>query len=119
MKWLLELLLAFIPPVEMVAFFSVTREEASALCTFNRSYHSYLRELEQVYFGESIRQSLEETDTLYKAWDNLRDAKTETLDVSCRRTALFRLRGLIGHEAFYNGVMPPAVPVWRFARVEQ
>lgn len=118
LRYLIHLLLLCVPPAEAAALFPMVKAEADSLCWFNREYRTHLRSLEELYFWrEDIKQAIAETDHLYKAWGCLRDAKTETMSVDFRRAALFRLRGMIGVEAFERGEMPPHVPLWRFERI--
>lgn len=51
-------------------------------------------------------------------WDALRDVQCDYYYVAVRRQALKDLRERIGSVAYYCGTMPPAVPVWRFRRVD-
>ncbi len=53
---------------------------------------------------------------LYEIYDTLRDAKCAYYYVHVRRTALMKLREALGYEDFYEGRLPPPVPLWRFTR---
>jgi hypothetical protein len=90
------------------------------LLAFNRAYRQHLcsrQSLERVYWWE-VHQAVEETNRLYDIWDLVRDARCDVFYVSVRRQALKKLREAVGPEAYYNGPLPPHVPVWRFARID-
>lgn len=53
----------------------------------------------------------------FRAWDLLEDASGQLSD-EYRRRCLEALRDLIGPKAYYAGRLPPAVPLWRFSRIE-
>ena len=84
----------------------------------NRSYKNDLnaRLAIDLVHAEVLRTAIVEPDQLYQVWDSIRDARCDYYYVTVRRQALSLLRDLIGGEAFYNGVMPPNVPVWHFPR---
>ena len=84
----------------------------------NRSYRNDLsaRLAIDLVHSEELRTAISETDQLYQAWDTVRDARCDYYYVTVRRQALGLLRDIIGAEAFYNGNMPPNVPVWHFPR---
>ncbi len=84
----------------------------------NRSYRNDLtaRLAIDLVHMEELRTAINETDQLYQVWDSVRDARCDYYYVTVRRQALGLLRELIGAEAFYNGNMPPNVPVWHFPR---
>jgi hypothetical protein len=90
---------------------------ATAALEFNRAYRDHL-EAEQAFevrrWGD-WQDSIWETDYLYHCWSALAAARgTEGRDEDSRRAALVRLRDLIGEEAYFQGAMPPCVPLWRF-----
>lgn len=83
---------------------------------FNRAYRrsvDALLPLNQDRPGVCL-ETLKECDTLYQVYDLVRDAGCEYYYVAVRRQALAKLRKLLGDEAYYDGVLPPFVPVWRF-----
>lgn len=58
-----------------------------------------------------------EADHCRRAWDHLWDAHRVTVfEVSARRRWLAKLRETIGEQDYWDGRMPPPVPVWRFRR---
>jgi hypothetical protein len=61
---------------------------------------------------------MQEADRLYQVWDTVRDARCDYYYVTVRRQALKRLRDMLGSDAYYSGVLPPHVPLWRFQRVD-
>ncbi len=116
MKLAYTLFALLIPTLEAATIFPICKEEAVANCMFNRSYACHLQQVAELYpSNEAVRVTIQENNRLYKAWDYLRDAKTESYSEELRRIALFKLRGTIGVEAFDRGEMPDAVPLWRFA----
>jgi hypothetical protein len=90
------------------------------LLSFNRAYRQHLdnrQSLEATYWWE-LREVLQEADRLYQIWDTVRDARCDYYYVTVRRQALKKLKEMVGDEAYYNGTLPPHVPVWRFARID-
>lgn len=86
---------------------------------FNRAYFRFLSQMKDMNTDRpdivrNIRESLCETESLYKIWDSLKDAKCEYYYIIVRRTALKTLRDKLGNEAYNKGEMPPFVPLWRF-----
>jgi hypothetical protein len=109
--------LADAPPVIDGLRFPV-RELVCELLTFNRAYHTYAtrcRDAEGKAHPE-WEEAMAEADQLYRIWDLVRDAGSEFYYVSDRRQALAALRQALGWSDYYAGVLPPHVPVWRFAR---
>jgi hypothetical protein len=90
------------------------------LLAFNRSYRQNVdaRRAMESHRESELTATLEETDRLYQAWDQLREARTDYYFVTLKRQALKRLRELVGVEAYYSGVMPPYVPIWRFQAMD-
>ena len=64
---------------------------------------------------ERCREAATEANRLHRAWDLLADAQTPSH--SDRLDALRNLRWWIGDAAYLAGIMPPAVPVWRFTKL--
>jgi hypothetical protein len=94
------------------------RELVCELLAFNRAYHTNMTRRRDA-LGKSrpeLEDALTEADQLYRIWDLVRDAGSEFYYISVRRQALAALREAIGRQDFYSGVLPPHVPVWRFAR---
>jgi hypothetical protein len=90
---------------------------ACAALEFNRAYHNYIESRQAIgmhhwWYWDEV---LTETDYLYHCWDALYTAR-RSHDDDVRRGALERLRELIGEEAYFQGTMPPSVPVWRFLK---
>lgn len=90
---------------------------ATTALEFNRSYRGYV-ENQQAFDVRSYwdwNDVLSETDYCYNCWSALAAVQgAEGEDETSRRAALVRLRELLGDEAYYQGAMPPSVPVWRF-----
>jgi hypothetical protein len=93
------------------------RTLVSDVCLFNRHYRQHLIDLQALnperYW--ELRESIQETDDLYRVWDLARDARCPYFYVTIRRQALKSLREALGDAAYYAGEMPPCVPVWRFS----
>ncbi len=96
------------------------RGTVNDLLAFNRAYRQYLtaRQPVDLVHAEELREALNETDQLYQVWDAARDARCNYYYVTVRRQALQQLRALIGATAFYGGVLPPHVPVWRIPEID-
>jgi hypothetical protein len=93
------------------------RPVAAAAMEFNRSYHRHvlLQQGIAMHHWWDWQDTLTETEYLYHCWEALSAAQgAEGNDCDTRRQGLERLRELLGEEAYYQGVMPPSVPVWRF-----
>jgi hypothetical protein len=96
------------------------RAVVSELLAFNRAYGEHLkkrRDLEHSSASE-YQEALQETERLFRIWEDIRTTRVEYLYVNARREALKRVRDTIGEQAFYNGNFPPHVPVWRFQRID-
>jgi hypothetical protein len=96
------------------------RGTINELLTFNREYRRQIeprQPLELVHWWE-LRLALQETDHLYQIWDTVRDARCDYYYITVRRQALKRLLELVGEEAYYNGNLPPCVPLWRFQQLD-
>jgi hypothetical protein len=94
------------------------RKQINDLLALNRAYRNDLnaRLAIDLVHMEELRTAIVETDQLYHVWDTVRDARCDYYYVTVRRQSLQLLRDLIGAEAFYNGQLPPNVPVWHFPR---
>ncbi len=111
--------LANAPPVSDCQRFP-DRTVVGELLAFNRAYRQHMetrQAVELVHWWE-FREAAQEADRLYQIWDNVRDARCDYYYVTVRRHALQKLRDTIGPEAYYAGVLPPHVPVWRFQRID-
>jgi hypothetical protein len=109
--------LADAPPVIDALRFP-PRQVAAELLSFNRAYRAHLaaREMVEGSARDELGKALEEADQLYRVWDAVRDARSECYYVSVRRQALLTLQSALGPAAYFQGALPPHVPVWRFAR---
>lgn len=87
---------------------------------FNRSYRQHLDVAQAVrpHKWWEYRQALQETDQLYQIWDLVRDARCEYYYVTVRRQALLNLRQQLGDKHYYEGRLPPYVPLWRFQSID-
>ena len=102
-----------------------SRTVVSASLEFNRAYRGQLELQRSLYMERDPRytwysDAIKETDQLYEAWQLLsigiynRDTKYVNL---WTREQLQKLREMIGDDNFFNGRMPPPVPIWRFREV--
>jgi hypothetical protein len=109
--------LADAPPASDALRFP-SRETACDLLTFNRAYHRALKQRREAVGGQQgdLDDAIQEAEHLYRVWDLVRDARSDCYYVSARRQALLALRQALGAEDYYQGLLPPHVPVWRFAR---
>ena len=89
------------------------------MLAFNRSYRQHLldRKRLEVDRDDVISNTIYENDLLYQIWDAVRDSQCEFYYVTVRRTALRRIRNIIGEERYLSCDFPPVVPVWRFNSV--
>jgi hypothetical protein len=90
------------------------------LMTFNREYLKNLEIGKSIYLHKQAAygQVITETNQCYNAYDWARDAVQPYHNVNTRRKALGRLKDIIGEKAFYEGRMPPHVPIWRFEEIK-
>lgn len=89
------------------------------IISFNRAYRAWLCERQYLSPGNDwIADAILECDNLYLTWDTIRDLRCEGYYTATRRGAIKRLRDRIGPLDYYGGVLPPAVPVWRFNRID-
>src|SRR5579862_5780084 len=107
------------PPVHDCVRFP-DRNVVNDMLTFNRAYRQHLESklsLETTFWWD-MRETLQEADRLYQLWDLVRDSRCDYYYVTVRRQALKKVKEIVGDAAYYNGTMPPHVPLWRFARVD-
>jgi hypothetical protein len=96
------------------------RSVVNEMLAFNRAYRQQLEtrlSMETMGWWD-LRETLQEADNLYQIWDLVRDSRCDYYYVTVRRQALKKIKETVGDAAYYNGNMPPHVPVWRFARVD-
>lgn len=96
------------------------RETVNELLAFNRAYRQHLssrQPLELTHWWD-LRKAIQETDQLYQVWDTVRDARCDYYYVTVRRQALKKLRTMLGDQAYYQGNLPPFVPLWRFQEID-
>ena len=85
---------------------------------FNSGYRSFLYRKRDLFpQSDLIPMYIREADTLYKAWDGLRDAKTHYYSDWLKRQGLQQVLNVVGVDAFLRGEMPPPVPFWRFTEL--
>ncbi len=95
------------------------RAAINEMLSFNRAYRERveLRLPLDLPQRAELRETVQETDRLYKVWDTVRDAQVGYYYVTVRRQALAKLREMVGPEAYFAGTLPPCVPAWRFRRI--
>jgi hypothetical protein len=96
------------------------RDTVNECLAFNRAYRQHIGVRQPVELARwwEYRAVIQETEQLYQVWDTVRDARCEYYYVTVRRQALKKLREMIGEEAYYQGRLPPHVPLWRFQEIE-
>lgn len=97
------------------------RAVVNELLVFNRAYRKFLEERQPVdsIHADELRRVQRETDQLYQVWDAVRDARCDYYYVTVRRQALKRLKELLNEDDYFQGNLPPHVPVWRFHEVSR
>jgi len=95
------------------------RNLVNDLLKFNREYRQYIeaRQATEAMYWWQLRETMVECDRIWQVWDTVREASCDYFYVTVRRQALKKLRDTLGDQAYYSGVLPPHVPVWRFARI--
>ncbi|HEV3202949.1 MAG TPA: hypothetical protein VGY77_01130 [Gemmataceae bacterium] len=96
------------------------RDLVNELLAFNRAYRQHLSVRQPVELAKwwEIRTAIQETDFLYQVWDTVRDARCDYYYVTVRRQALKKLRTMLGEDKYYQGQLPPHVPLWRFQEID-
>ena len=102
----LEAELASFPPKEVV--------RCSLDCNLRHAQWLYERWRVGVAWTEADEESYWINKRLGACWQHLECARTTTHDLPNRRKKIQLLRELLGEFAFWQGCMPPPVPVWRF-----
>lgn len=96
-----------------------TRQTALELKAFNVQYREFLENKQIIdpanYF--SYQEMIDETKELYDIWSIVDETQSEYYYITVRRQALKKLLDVIGEGAFYDGALPPIVPLWRFQRI--
>jgi hypothetical protein len=111
--------LADAPPVHDCVRFP-DRNVVNEMLAFNRAYRQHLEtklSMEPTFWWD-LRETLQEADRLYQIWDLVRDSRCDYYYVTVRRQALKKVKETVGDAAYYNGAMPPHVPLWRFACID-
>lgn len=108
--------------------------QCEAALKFNLAHHDHLRAARSFYGTEHqfwvawcnvwnadgwrwYNEAMSETWALRQPWWMLEQSWSQKDRVS-RWLALVNLRREIGWNAFYEGRMPPPVPVWRFREIQ-
>jgi hypothetical protein len=91
------------------------------ILVFNQRYQSYCKYRIETGNQDEINfysNALIEAQELYKCYDLLDDSFCDGFSMIRRRRSLNDLKKLIGEESFYNGILPPSIPIWRFKTIE-
>jgi hypothetical protein len=90
--------------------------QTMSILQFNQAYQTHCK-IQLSYDSSNFNYwttALKEAEELYVIHDLVDDAFHEHFNLFKRRKALSKLRDLIGEKDFYNGILPPCVPIWRF-----
>lgn len=92
----------------------------------NRGYTVYLQGAIKLYEGypkgEIFKLALEDNLFLNKVWESVEDIHNPYHEVPTIRISLGKLKVLldkIDESWFYSGILPEAVPMWSYSRIEQ
>ncbi len=93
-----------------------SRDEIARLIKFNRRFRQHIVSESQLNKDRSdtYRETLTETDYLYRFWLAVQEARCPFFYVEVRRAALKKMKNLLGAEAYYQGSYLPNVPTWRY-----
>lgn len=96
------------------------RSIVSEMLTKNREYLAHLKIMQDLNRTTSYwdyQTIINDTDWLYKVWDCVRDSRCEYYYVTVRRHALRKLIELVGPECYYEGTLPPPVPLYAYRQM--
>lgn len=105
------------PPVIDAVRFGLNANFREAL-EYNRAHRKWLVDRRCLDSSPQIEEAIWECDELRAIYDAADVATSDTTLVVDRRLALERLRRLVGANNYYEGILPPCVPVWRFNWIE-
>jgi hypothetical protein len=93
---------------------------AADCCCWNLAYQEYAKNRRWIcrHRWDELTASLEEARQLYQVWKTVQEATDMANSWVHQRRALWKLRQLLGPEAYSAGRLPPAAPVWRFEFLE-
>lgn len=97
-----------LPPADVVA----------DLLAFNDGYRQHAMAHAVLAWDQTNAwEAVQETTWLRGCWELLERAHDISWPECARQRALAELRDRIGPAAYYGGLMPPHVPVWRFRQI--
>jgi hypothetical protein len=100
------------PPAEYAVFFQIDWKEIQVGLEANADYLSHLSAVESVYPNNPYIPKLrEDALKLYQVWSMLTVVKSPQQEIDDVRFGLLRLRDLLGEDDFYQGRIPPSVPL--------
>ncbi|MBY0522313.1 MAG: hypothetical protein K2R98_02895 [Gemmataceae bacterium] len=90
------------------------------LCRLNEQYQCHVQTQQAILIhrADDLAEVLREARQLYQVWDAVRRATGPNQAWAYRRRMLRNVREMVGEQAYYSGQLPPAVPVWRFQRID-
>ena len=103
------------PPLsDLERFHFPTRSQTREALSQNNRYQCWAKLQGDVllHHADAYGQAVQEAKQLYRVWDLLDDAYYNGYSEQRKRWALEQLRRLDPH-AYYQGLMPPPIPVWR------
>ena len=86
------------------------------------AYGQYLDKLlESGYRADEfrVRAAKVETERLQRIWYLLARIQLEYVDILSKRSSLKELHEQLGDDDYYNGVVPPIVPFWRYETIKK
>lgn len=94
-----------------------TIKVAVEMMEHNRAYRDHLTNSRLLYpNADWLNDAIFETDELHQIWACVLEARCESLCVTRRRWAMKQLRDRIGPRDYYEGRLPPHVPLWSFRK---
>lgn len=93
---------------------------AEDCCCWNFAYQDYAKNRRWLcrHRWDEYSACLEEARQLYLIWKTVHEAADMSNSWVHQRRGLRRLRDLLGPEAYAEGQLPPAAPIWRFCPVD-
>jgi hypothetical protein len=93
-------------------------DDITNIIDFNRKYCSFVSNQKRILGENTIwfDDTIKETNELFIIWDLVRDINCPYYNITIKRDSLKKLKIKLGDDAYYNGALPPCVPIWRFQR---
>jgi hypothetical protein len=104
----LEAELARFPPPEVTnAWVEFSHNHLRWISAYASQSHDRMG---QVYYSDWLMDAVQSRIP----WTLLQKVQNRALGIKSRNSSFINLRGFLGDEAFIQGLMPSAVPLWRF-----